>query len=106
MKKDVYTCPHCGKEMKYVGMLDQNDITMLSSFTTSISNTEPILNYKIDLSLYENKNICDVFLNALEEKAKNEFLKFAFFEYVKNKYNINYDIDKLQIYDATIFYHE
>lgn len=106
MKKDVYTCPHCGKEMKYVGMIGHDGVSILSSYTTAISNTEPILNYKIDLSLYEKKDVCNLFLNALEEKAKNEFLKLAFFEHVKREGDIKYDLDKLQIYDTTIFYHE
>lgn len=106
MEKDVYTCPQCGKEMKYVGMLGHDGTNVLSGFTTAISNTEPILNYKVDLSMYEKKDICNLFLNALEEKAKNEYLKLAFFEHIKKEGNIQFDLDKLKIYDSTIFYHE
>ena len=102
---DKYTCPHCGKPLKFLSIIDDSEALLLQRFITAINNVEEFLKFNIDLSIYDKKDIKNVYLNALNEKAQNEFLKRKFFENIQKRFNIE-NIDNLYIYDMSIFFHE
>ena len=99
-------CPNCGKEMKELGKLTDNEYLEMEFFNYKERSANDALRSDIlNVSELTPEQTFEYFHAAFTLKAEAEFLKFCFYKKLREKYKVSPKEDIIIGNDSVIYLH-